>query len=162
MTKSAILKEIREVLGITLFFYIVFLIFQLYKLVTLAEFNIHNSILGVALIASLVIAKVIFLIDKMPLTKRMDSGPKIFGVVYRSVIYSIGFILFTFVEHAIREMISGEPFGHALEHGWYYLQSFEFFGTFLMTFVTFLVFNTYWVIRNHVGAGKLYRLFFKH
>ncbi|NNF21531.1 MAG: hypothetical protein HKN67_06290 [Saprospiraceae bacterium] len=160
MDKNKITQEIREVFGISLFFYIIFLIFQIYKKITLVEYAIEYTAFGSALIGALVIGKVVFLVDKLSFTRRMDNGPKIYGVVYRSLIYLLGFTVFTIIEHFIKEIISGSGFGISLTHGLEHIFSLEYAGKSLFSFITFIFFNAYWAIRNHIGARELYILFF--
>jgi len=161
MDKSKISEEIREVLGISLFFYVVFLIFQIYKKITLIEYDIEYAALGTALIGALILGKVVFLIDKLPLTKKMDYGPKIYGIVYRSFIYLIGYAAFSFVEHLIKGLFSGINLMESISHSLNEILSLEFAGRSLLIFITFLFFNIYWTIRNHIGAREVYSLFFR-
>lgn len=154
-------KELKEVFAISFTFFVLFLIFTLLKKVILAQHQIQIYVFGTALIGSLIIGKVVVIFDKLPLTKKYDHLPKIYGVFFRSIIYLTGYIIFTFFEHSIKGLIEGDSFLLAFNYAFKHLGSWEFITGSLILFIAFLVFNTFWMIRNHFGPGKLFALFFR-
>lgn len=160
LKKSVVIKEIKEVFAISLFFFVCFTVFVILKKMTLAEYHIEYNGYIRAAVGALVLAKVVLIFDKLSVTKRVDHMPNIFRVGFRSFIYLTGYILFTFLEHAVMGLFNGvgiiESFGRNLEN----LSSDHGDATLIILFITFVIFNAFWVIRAHVGPGRLYRLFF--
>jgi len=160
VTKESLKQELREVLGISLFFFICFFIFQLFKHITLSSYNISYYSFGAALVGALIIGKVVFLLDKVSIINRMDSNIAMIGMVFKSFVYLIGYVLFTLLEHLLKGLFHGDSFGSALGHAFGELLTVDFLGTSAMLFIVFVLFNGFWVVRSHLGPKKFYRLFF--
>ena len=158
--KSIVIREIKEVFAISLFFFVCFTIFVLMKKLILAEYHIEYNGFIRAAVGALILAKVVLIFDKLSVTKQVDHMPNIFRVGFRSLIYLTGYILFTFLEHAVIGLFNGagiiESFGHNLEN----LSSDHGDAKLIILFISFVIFNAFWVIRAHVGPDRLYRLFF--
>jgi hypothetical protein len=116
--------------------------------------------MGAAIIGSLILAKVVLIFDKLPLTKKMDIFPNIYRVFFRSFIYLIGFVIFSLLEHWVKSLIDGDSFGFAWQHAFQYLGTKEFMLRLVVIFIVFLFFNAFWVIRVRYGPAELRQLFF--
>ncbi|UTW63988.1 hypothetical protein KFE98_07560 [bacterium SCSIO 12741] len=160
MNKSAIVEELKEVLSITLFFFFCFLVFLVMKKAFLAQYEIHYSGFINVIVSSLVLGKVVVLLDKLAVTKRYDVKNRS-RILFRSLIYLVGYVLFTFLEHGIKALFTGELAGEALKHNFHNLSSIQGLATLLILFITFLIFNSFWILRMHVGPKKLFNLYFK-
>ena len=153
-------RELKEILAISSVFFVIFLLFMLMKKALLNEYTVNFYAIGTALVGSLIIAKVILIFDLLPLTKRMDHLPNIYRVLFRSLIYLLGFVIFTFLEHLIKGLFEGDRFLHAGNLAFQQLDELDFITTLVGIFVAFLFFNTFWVIRKKYGPKELYHLFF--
>lgn len=160
MKKSAIIEELKEVLSITLFFFFCFSIFAIMKKAFLAQHQIQFSGFVTVIVSSLVLGKVVVLLDKLAVTKKYDHMRNSTRILFRSFIYLIGYILFTFLEHAIKALFTDETVGEAVTHNFHNLTSVKGLATFLILFVTFLIFNSFWVLRMELGPKKLFQLYF--
>jgi hypothetical protein len=154
-------RELKEIFAISSTFFILFVMFSVLKLALLSQYHIDGFKTGTAIIGSLIMGKVVLIFDNIPLTRRMDVFPNIYRVFFRSFVYLIGFILFSLLEHWVKELIHGEQFGEAWKQAFLHLGSSEFLFSLVMIFVAFLFFNTFWVIRTAFGPKKLYSLFFR-
>jgi hypothetical protein len=154
-------KELKQILYIALTFFILFVLFQLIKKALLAEYNIKYTAFGVALVGSLIIGKVVLLVDLLPLTKRLDYLPKVWGVFYRSFIYLAGYILLTLIEHSIKGLIKGDGFIEACKGAFHHLGERGFVASVIGLYIVFLFFNTFWILRNHYGPKELFNIYFK-
>jgi len=162
MTKeSKLKKELKQILAISATFFVMFLLFMLLKKTMLAAYNIEFHAFGLALVGALIIAKVVLLVDLLPLTKRMDNHSNIYSVLFRSFIYLVGFTIFTLLEHFVKGLIGGDNFSQAWVHSFHHIGSVKFIVGLVSIFIAFLIFNAFWVIRNHYGPKSLYNLFFK-
>jgi len=103
----------------------------------------------------------VLLVDLLPVTKRMDNHSNIYSVIYRSLIYLFGYLIFTLLEHFVKGLINGDDFSHAWLHSFQHIGSLKFIISLVAIFIAFLIFNSFWVIRNHFGPKELYKLFFK-
>jgi len=153
--------ELKQILAISSTFFVMFLLFMLLKKSMLAAYNIEFHAFGIALIGALIIAKVVLLVDLLPVTKRMDNHSNIYSVIYRSLIYLFGYLIFTLLEHFVKGLINGDDFSQAWLHSFQHIGSLKFIISLVAIFIAFLIFNSFWVIRNHFGPKELYKLFFK-
>jgi len=154
-------RELKEVLIISSVFFVIFVLFLFMKKAMLAEYDINFYIVGTALLGSLIIAKVVLIFDLLPITKKADHLPNIYRVIFRSLIYIIGFVIFTYLEHLIKGLVEGESFSQALKSAIHQLNSPAFITSFVGVLVSFLFFNAFWVIRAKIGPTALYAIFFK-
>ena len=162
MTKEPLCKrELKEILAIASVFFVIFVLFLFMKKALLHEYNIDFYIVGTALVGSLIIAKVVLIFDLLPLSKRMDRFPNIYRVFFRSLVYILGFIIFTFLEGIIKGLIDKEGFSQAVGSATHELGEASFITSLVGVFVSFLIFNTFWVIRAKYGPKELFNLFFK-
>jgi len=155
-------KELKQILAISSTFFVMFVLFMLLKKSMLAEYNVEFHAFGIALVGALIIAKVVLLVDLLPVTKRMDNHSNIYSVLYRSLIYLVGFTIFTLLEHFVKGLIKGDDFSQAWVHSFHHVTSVKFIINLVTIFIAFLIFNAFWVIRNHYGPKSLYKLFFKN
>jgi len=154
-------REIKEILSISSVFFVIFVLFLFMKKSLLDDYDIDYYIISTALISSLILAKVVLIFDLLPVTKKTDDLLNIYRVFLRSLIYIFGYIVFTFLEHLIKELIDGENFSQAVKTAVHDLLSPGSITTFIGVFIAFLFFNAFWVIRANVGATALYQMFFK-
>lgn len=153
-------RELKEVFAISLTFFILFILFGVLKKAMLGQHQIEYYAMGTALIGSLILGKVVLIFDKLPLTKKMDYLPNIYRVFFRSLVYLLGYAIFTLIEHWIKGLIDGESIGKAMEHAFKHLSGIEFAMSMVVVFIAFLFFNSFWVIRTKYGPKALYKLFF--
>jgi len=160
MKKSAIIEEVKEVLSITLFFFFCFLVFLIMKKAFLAQYEIKYSGFFYVIVQSLILGKVVVILDKMAVTRKFDHLRNSTRILFRSTIYLVGYVLFTFIEHGMKALFSSNSIGEAISHNFYHLTSVKGLATLLILFITFLIFNVFWILRMHLGPKKLFDLYF--
>lgn len=104
--------------------------------------------------------KVVLIFDKLRITKWVDHIANIYRVGFRSFIYLLGYILFTFLEHSVIALIKGMGIIESFTDNAENLISKHGLAKLIILFISFLISNAFWVIRAYVGPDKLYRLFF--
>ena len=154
-------RELKEVFAISFTFFILFVLFAFLKKAMLGQYNIEYYAVGTALIGSLILGKVVLIFDKLPVTKKMDFLPNVYRVFFRSLIYLLGYVIFTLLEYWVKGLIDGDSFGQAWVHAFHHLGELHFLTSLVVVFIAFLFFNAFWVIRLHYGPKALYALFFK-
>jgi hypothetical protein len=160
MSAAAKLKhELRSVGLYTLFFAAWFAMFMLLKSLVLAEYNIRFSGLSAVVVASLVLAKVVLLLEHVSLGAWMRERPAWVDVVVRTVVYSIGVLLVLLIEkgfevrhdqdgllESLARLVRHEDIHHVLANT-------------ICAAGALLVFNTLAVLQKRLGAGELFRVF---
>ena len=105
----------------------------------------------------------VLIFDLLPVTRKADRLINIYRVFLRSLIYLVGYVIFTFLEHLIKGLIHGESISEALNGSFRILYSPAFITTYVGVFIAFLFFNAFWVVRSSIGPEALYKMFFnKH
>lgn len=154
-------REMKEIFSISSTFFILFILFTLLKMATLGKYDISGFKTGSVIIGSLILGKVVLIFDKLPLTRKMDFLPNIYRVFFRSLIYLLGYVIFTLIEHWIKGLIDEESFVQAWMHAFQQLGTKDYILSLVIIFISFLFFNTFWVIRLAYGPKALFDLFFK-
>jgi hypothetical protein len=154
-------RELKEILAISSVFFVLFVLFLIMKKAFLDEFTFNFYVVGTALVGSLIIAKVVLIFDLLPFSKKMDHLPNIYRVIFRSLVYLLGYVIFTFLEGFIKGLIKKEAFTQAVSSAFHELGELTFITSVVGVFIAFLFFNTFWVIRAKYGPKELYDLFFK-
>ncbi len=159
--KSVLISEAKEVFSISLFFFICFSLFVILKKLFLAEYQIEYYGFLTAAFGGLVLGKVVLIFDKLKLTKQLDHLACIYRVFFRSFIYLFGYISFTFLEHAVLGLFHSQRIWISCVHNAENLTSIQGLISLALLFITFLIFNFFWVIRSYLGPKTLTALFFK-
>lgn len=112
-TSSGILQrakdELKSLLGIALYFWVLFTLFAFHKAILNHDRDILLQ-LGIALINSKLMAKVVFLGEHTRLNKRFESKPLIYTILFKSLVFAI--ILFFF--RVLEEIMIGVWNGHSV------------------------------------------------
>jgi hypothetical protein len=154
-------RELKEMLSIASVFFVIFVLFMLMKKAFQNEYTFNFVVIGTAFVGSLIIAKVVLIFDLLPITKRSDHLPNIYRVFFRSLVYLVGYVIFTFLEHLIKGLIEGGDFLHASSLAFHELGKLTYITSLIAIFVAFLFFNAFWVIRAKYGPTALFNLFFR-
>ena len=101
--------ELKSLLGIALYFWVLFTLFAFHKAILNHDHDILLQ-LGIALINSKLMAKVVFLGEHTRLNKRFESKPLIYTILFKSLVFAI--ILFFF--RVLEEILIGVWNGHSV------------------------------------------------
>lgn len=95
-----LVEEARSIAWITLYFAACLVVIMLLKQLWLAEYAIAFSGIATALVAALVTAKVVIVLDHAPLTRWLRNSPGIIEVITRSAVYTLGVLVALVLERA--------------------------------------------------------------
>jgi len=95
-------KVFRELLPAFIFFFAVFNILSASRALVLKEYGIEVSASAVATIGALIMAKVLFLMDKLPFLNLYPRKPLFLNVVSKTIAFSVAACLFFIIEQWIR------------------------------------------------------------
>lgn len=93
-------EEVKEALPATIFFLFAFHMIALTKSVLLDAYDITPTGATVATVGALIVAKAILIIDKLPVS-RWFSTPRIYNILWRTLLFGLTAIVFRVVEEAI-------------------------------------------------------------
>jgi hypothetical protein len=162
MNDSAVRKlknEIRAVALAALYFGTWIGVLIIVKELVLAEYGIEFRGLSLAQVGALVLAKVVLVLEHVPLRAWIRTRPAWIDVIVRTVLYALGVLVVLLLEKA---------FEARHEHGGFVpslmavLQHAEIHHVWVNTIClsgALLVYNVLSVVRRHLGEGGLIRLF---
>lgn len=107
--------EFQSLLGIALYFWVLFTLFAFHKAILYRDHNILLQ-LGIALVNSKLMAKVVFLGEHTRLSRRFETKPLIYTILFKSLIFAI--LLFIF--RVIEELLIGLWHGRAIYETLFY------------------------------------------
>ena len=112
--KERLQSGFRRFLLMFLYLLVVFSLFQLHEYVILREHGISYTRFGFGLIKALVLAKVMLIGDEMKLGRRLSGEPLVYVIVGKSVLFTILFVAFDFLEQAARAIFTGKAIAQSL------------------------------------------------
>jgi hypothetical protein len=155
-----LLQGIREYLLITLYLWVVFALFALYKSVILAENGIAFTPQGFALINALAMAKVILTAQKLRLADQFKDAPLIYPTLVKSAAFTVVLTSFKIVEAFAVSKYRGKSFREGIEEigdgTWN-----GFLSLMVILFVMLIPFFGFTELRRVFGQDKLERAFFQ-
>ncbi len=157
--RSRLVRELREVGRVTLYFLVCFGLVGSLKKLLLAEYDIRFTAAGAAVIGALVVAKVVILLDHTSAGERFRGGRVLSHVVYKAIAYTL----------AVTLVVAAEHFHHAYRTagswagGW---SEFTTLGqvchmlfTAICVFLIFCAYNLYEEVDRRLGGGGALRAF---
>jgi hypothetical protein len=108
--KQKAFHEARAYLVISLYLFVVFSLFTIYKSVILAEHHIDYALHGFALFNALALAKVMLIAQELHLADQFRDAPLIYPTLVKSFAFSILLACFKIVEEAALSIVHGKSF----------------------------------------------------
>lgn len=113
---SRIIKELRNVLPAFVFFLIMFYILLITKMLTLRQYGITPHGSAVAIIGALIVAKAIFIADKIPWLNLYPKKPLVWNVVLKTIVFGMITFVFLFIEELLHHAHKYGGFSAGYEH----------------------------------------------
>jgi hypothetical protein len=130
------------------------------KQLVLADYQIKFRGFSVALIGTLVIAKVVLILEHVPLGSWVRNRPAVIDVLLRGALYGVGVAVMMLVEKAFEARHEYGGFGGALLGVFHHRDIYHVWADTIALTCALLGFNTLSVLRLHLGNRELARLFF--
>lgn len=152
--------EVIEVGIVVVYLAVAFCILQTFKCATVLAKCSENHFLSAyttAGIASLLLGKFVFVLEKMPIAKKFEHRPLIVPVLYKSVLFTI---LVNIALHLEDRLVHGGahlPDINADPLAFWLCK----FAQELAFFITFFIFFSYREVARVLGGGRLAKLFFE-
>jgi hypothetical protein len=161
--RAAIAHEIREVIPLTLFFFVGFNVILLTKRPMLSEYLIAYAGFMIATTSALIVGKVVLVADKMQLLRRFDHAPLAYPILYKALVYTILVLVARLLEGLMHFLVEGGVLGGGRfltevlgSFSWPHFISVQ-----LWIFVLFLIYVTAHELNALFGDGELSRILFR-
>jgi len=158
--KQKAVHEMREYLVISLYLFIVFSLFVLYKSMILAEYHIDFALHGFALINALALGKVMLVAQDLHLADRFRDAPLIYPTLLKSFVFSLLLACFKIVEGTAAGKFHGRSFHDSIaELGggtWKAILTLT-----MLLFVLLIPFFGFTELRRVFGEDRLIKAFFR-
>ena len=158
--RAKALHEMRAVALTTLFFAAWLGGLILFKNLTLESYHLKPSRLTLALVEATVLAKVVLMLERVPLGSWIRSHPRVIDVVLRSVIYGLGVLIVLVLEKAFETRHEFGGFGRAATRVFSHPDMPHVWANTLCIASALLVFNVLTVMRRLCGAPTMFHVFF--
>jgi hypothetical protein len=139
----------------TAFFGAWFLFFMLVKVLILAEYQLHAGKLTTALVAALVLAKVVLLAQHVSLGAWTQRRPAWLELLVRTALYGAGVLVVLLAERAFELRHEPGDIGSAVLRSLRQEGSAHVMANALCAAAALLAFNVLMLVRGHLGPGWL-------
>jgi hypothetical protein len=158
---SAVKREARHVAGVTLYLLFCFGIFSTLKKLFLATYDIEYFALLPTVIAALSLAKVIVILDGVPVVTRLDTGHPIWlATLYKTLFYcavSAPVLFSERVWHAYRET---GALGEAVPEAWTHMDYNLVVAKVIIVGLVFACYHLYRGVDRRLGQDTLRHMIF--
>ena len=151
--------EIKTVGLVTLYFGCWLAILLLIKQLVLAEYQIEFRGMTNALVGALILAKVVIVLEHVPLGSWVRRQPAWIDVLLRTVLYASGVVVVLVLEKGLEGRHEYGGFVQSISTIWAHEDIYHLWVNVIVITSALLIYNMFSVVRSHMGDGELLRLF---
>src|SRR6516165_1366793 len=157
--EAFVLRELREMLPPTIFFFIGFNLIVLTTILLVANYGATFGSFMLATGAALVVGKAVLVANATRSIRRYDRAPLIRPILFKAAFYWAVVFVARLLEHWIRFwLVEGHPLGTFLPHLVATFDWHRFIAIQLWIFVLFLIYETATELNHLFGKGELWHL----
>lgn len=160
ISREKLSHELKALALITLYFAVWFGLVMLLKKLLLAQYDIQFNGLALALLGAVLLAKVVLLMEHVPVEAWVPNHPAVVAVVFRTLIYFLGVLVVLTMEKAFEARHEYGGFARALTRVYQHPEYPRVWFNTICVGLALLGFNIFSVLRRHFGKNGLSRLFF--
>ena len=157
--KQKAIKEIKTVALATVYFAIWLGILMFLKTMILTEYKVEFSGISKAIIGALILAKVVLVIDLIPLSKWTRQHPAIYFIFFRTLFNIVAVFILLMLEKAFEARHEYGGFGSALSQVFQHRDVFHIWANVTVVSIAVFWFNVIFVLRRYLGVQKLRQVF---
>ena len=131
----------------------------IFKKLILAQYQIEFNGLSAAIVGTLVLAKVVLVLEHVPLGAWVRARPGWVEVLMRTVLYAFGLVVVLLLEKAFEGRHEYGGFVHSLRLVFHHPEIHHVWVNTICLSGALMGYNMLSVIRRHLGKGGLLRLF---
>lgn len=156
--KERIKNEIKS-LGITTLYFIFWFGFvMIIKILLLKDYNIEFTGVSMVIIGALIVAKVILIMEFIPLGSWVKNQPAYVDILLRTLLYSLGVLVILIIEKGFEGKSEYGGFNSAVKHIFNNADVYHVWVNAIVVSVALLGFNTISIFKKHLGKGGLMRM----
>ena len=155
-----IVEEIKAIARTTGYFATVFIVMMVMKKLYLKDYNIEFAGLSQAIIGSLIMAKVILLMELISLGSWVQRQPAIVDVIIRTLLYTVGVAVVILLEKAFESRHEVHGFGNQISHVLSTRDVYHVWATTIGASGSIFVYNAFSIIQRKMGKKGVAKLFF--
>lgn len=159
-SREKLRHEFRALAFITLYFAVWFGVVMLLKKLLLAQYDIQFNGMALALLGAVLLAKVVLLMEHVPVEEWVPNHPAMVAVLFRTCIYFLGVLVALTIEKAFEARHEYGGFARALTRVYQHPEYSRVWFNTICVGLALLGFNIFSVLRRHFGKNGLSRLFF--
>ena len=155
-----LIEEGKAIATVTLYFAACFIVIMLLKQLWLAEYGIEFTGIATALLAALVTAKVVIILDHLPLHRCLRNSPGVVEVLVRSTVYTLGGLLVMLLEKTFEARTEYGGVLPSLANVFEHRDMPNIWATSLAVGLSFLAYNIFDIMSRAIGNQSVVKLFF--
>jgi hypothetical protein len=153
-------KEFVAILPVFLFFLVGFLLLITLIKLALAQFSVEITVLSNAVIGALLAAKAALVLDETPLARSLEHNRRIVAVGVKVLFYGVASLLLLSVERVLEALPKVHNFESALRYAFEHATRYRALSWALGISIVFALYFAFLEIKERMGEGELWRLFF--
>jgi hypothetical protein len=160
---AVIVREFKEVIPPTVFFFVGFSLILFTKRLMLSEYLIGYAGFLVATTGALIVGKVVLIADKMPVLRRFDYAPLAYPILFKAAVYTALVAVARLLEALIHYLVKGGEVGGGgfVEEVLGNFSWSRFIAVQLWIGVLFLIYVSARELNELLGDGELFRILFR-
>jgi hypothetical protein len=158
--RERVRQEVVEIALATLFFAAFLCVLVVLKILLLDEYHIRTRGLVAALIGAVILAKVVLVLEHVPLGAWVRRKPPVYDLVLRTALYGLGVLVVLLIEKAFEARHEYGGFGRATMQVYRHRDMPHVWVNTVVVLMALLLFNVFAVVRRLVGRPRLLPLFF--
>ncbi len=151
--------ELKAVVLVTLFFAAWLGVFMGLKVLILEDYQIQFKGFSMVLIGDLVLAKVVLILEHVPLGAWLRSQPVLLDVIARTFLYAVGTLVVMLLEKAFESRHEQGGFGPAMMNVFQHRDMPHVWANAICVTGALLFYNSLSALGRHLGKGGLARVF---
>jgi hypothetical protein len=156
--KEKLKHELISVGIATLYFLIWFGFLMLIKFLLLEDYDIEFTGVSMVIVGALVVAKVILIMEYIPLGSWVKKQPAYVDVILRTVLYSLGVLVILILEKGFEGRHEYGGFANSLRQVFNHVDVYHVWVNSIVVSCALLSFNFLTLIRMRLGKGVLFRM----
>ena len=153
--------ELRELIPVTLFFFVAFQLLALTDALILKQYGIGATTFFAATMLALIVAKVVLITDHFALVNRFPEKPLVYNVIWKTFIYFLAALAFRYLEHLIHFWRKSASFAEANRRLVEEIIWPHFWAVQLWLLVLLLVYCAIRELVRTLGRERITQMFFK-
>jgi hypothetical protein len=156
-----LVEEAKSIASATLYFATCFVVIMLLKQLWLADYGIEFRGISTALVGALITAKVVIILEHVPLTKWLQGSLGIIEVITRSTLYTTAVLVVMLFEKAFESRTEQGNLLAALANVFGHPDMPKLLATTICIGLSFLAYNAFGVVIRAIGAKRMVELFLR-